>query len=91
MGSFKEFEIEPIQAPLVPAWKLEGHDLRASQRDIEMRYTCERIIVFHDKSSGVSSEWVKYRDNRLSRAKIFVVERGKKKRAARKGRKPQGV
>lgn len=90
--TFKEFEIEAIQAPLVPAWKLPGGaDLRASQRDIEMRYTCERIIVFHDKSSGVTSEWVKYRDNGMSYAKIFVVERGKKKAAKRKGRKPTGV
>lgn len=85
--TFKEFGVEPIQAPLVPAWKLTtGQDLRATQRDIELRYTCERIIVFHDKSSGVTSEWVKYRDNGMSYAKIFVVERGKKKTVRRKGR-----
>lgn len=55
----------------------DPYDLRAAHRDIEMRATCERIIVFHDKSSNVSGEWIEYRDNNLSIAKIYVVERGK--------------
>jgi hypothetical protein len=69
------------------------HDARAHWRDIEMRSTCERIIVFHDAKSGITSEWVDYSDNGDSGciAKVYVVERGKKKVTRRKGRKPVGV
>lgn len=65
------------------------YDHRASWRDAELRSTCERIILFHDASSGITQEW---KDCEHSIAKIYVVERGKKKRAPRKtGRKPVGV
>lgn len=64
-----------------------GKDLRADWRDIEMRGTCERIIVFHDKSSNITAEWLDYRDNGQSIAKIYVVERGKVKvKKYKKGR-----
>lgn len=86
--TFKEFEIEPILAGLVPYWKGPDKDRRAEWRDAEIRATCERIIVFHDKSSNITAEW-KNCDHSI--AKIYVVERGKKKAAPRKGRKPVGV
>lgn len=70
--------------PLPPV----SYDHRAAWRDAEMKTTCERIIVFHDASSGITAEW---KDHEHSIAKIYVVERGKKKRAARKGRKPVGA
>lgn len=74
------------------------HDVRATHRDIELRATCERIVVFHDAKSGVTSEWIEYADARREHpgdgehcfAKVYVVERGKKKVARRKGRKPVG-
>jgi hypothetical protein len=103
--TFKNNGIEPLLAPLVPAWKSDGmatlydvetrkptefigkYDMRADWRDIEMRATCERIIVFHDKSSNITKDWIAYRDNNLSVAKIYVVERGKVKvKKYRKGR-----
>lgn len=90
---FRECGIEPFLAPLNPAWKSEGYDLRAKWRDGDMRMSCERIIVFHDKSSGITADWADYGPSGGSEciAKIFVVERGKKKVVARKGRKPQGA
>ena len=67
--------------------KQVGHDQRAHWRDVEMRGTCERIIVFHDKSSNITAEWLDYRDNGQSIAKIYVVERGKVKvKKYKKGR-----
>lgn len=65
-----------------------ARDDRATMRDAELRNTCERIIVFHDKSSGVTAAW---KNLESARAKIYVVERGKKKATPRKGRKPAGV
>lgn len=72
-----------------PSLTVGAYDLRAHMRDIEMRATCERIIVFHDKSSNVSGEWIDYRDNNLSIAKIYVVERGKvRAKRYKKGQAP---
>lgn len=90
--TFKSNGITPLLAPLNPAWQAKdeehGYDLRANYRDIEIRATCERIIVFHDKSSNVTADWIDYRDNGLSQAKIYVVERGKVKvKKYKKGRK----
>lgn len=83
--------IEPFLAPLLPFFARKGdggYDLRRSWRDAELRTTCERIIVFHDVSSNVTAEWTTARGP----AKIFVIERGKKKRAVRKpARRPVGV
>lgn len=99
--TFESAGIEPFLAPLTPAWKSRGvtmpseegetqigvYDLRAHWRDVEMRATCERIIVFHDKSSNITAEWLGYRDNGQSTAKIYVVERGKVKvKKYKKGR-----
>lgn len=70
-----------------PSVTIGAYDLRAQWRDIEMRATCERIIVFHDKSSNVTAEWLEHRDRGAS--KIYVVQRGKvKAKKYRKGRKP---
>ena len=67
----------------------DPYDRRAEWRDAEMRATCERIIVFHDKSSNISGEWIEYKDNHLSTAKIYVVERGKvKTKRYKKGKAP---
>lgn len=86
--TFESEGIEPFLAPLTPAWKAkDAYDLRAHWRDVEMRATCERIIVFHDKSSNITAEWLDYRDNGQSIAKIYVVERGKVKvKKYKKGR-----
>jgi hypothetical protein len=89
--TFEGAGIEPFLAPLTPAWQKKGtehdYDLRAHWRDVEMRATCERIIVFHDKSSNITAEWLDYRDNGQSIAKIYVVERGKVKvKKYKKGR-----
>lgn len=96
-ATFKAHGIVPFLAPLVPAWKSKGverdgeivgaYDLRASWRDTEIRSTCERVIVFHDKSSNITAEWVDYCADRKEHpgdgshclAKIYVVERGKAK------------
>jgi hypothetical protein len=99
--TFKSHGIEPFLAPLAPGMKSKGisvyneqtgedeiigaYDLRAASRDIEMRMTCERIIVFHDKSSNITAEWLDYCEDRKEHpgdgshciAKIYVVERGK--------------
>lgn len=87
-----EHGVEPIQSPLVPFFVAKrdehGYDLRRKWRDAELMSTCERIIVFHDASSNITAEWKKIEH---SVAKIFVIERGKKRIAARKGRKPVGV
>lgn len=93
-----EHGIEPILAPLVPAWKSAGveregekvgaYDLRRKWADAELGSTCERVIVFHDKSSNVTAGWID--GHRI--AKVFVIERGKKRAAPRRtGRKPAGV
>jgi hypothetical protein len=66
----------------------KNFDFRATWRDTEMRSTCERIIVFHDATSGVTETWKNCQQ--YSTAKIYVVERGKKKTAKRKGRKQDG-
>lgn len=110
--TFREMDIEPALAPLVPYWQSKGlvvqgplaeeersrehlysYDFRARMRDAEIRQTCERVIVFHDSSSGVTADWIEYKDGGtdVCAAKVYVVERGKKKKPARKGRKPQGV
>ena len=82
--------IEPMLAPLTPAWKGEKYDLRRAWRDAEMHSYCERIVVFHDITSHVTAEFADRKDR--SPAKVFVIERGKKKTPrARKGRKPVGV
>lgn len=87
--TLRAHDIEPFLVPLVPAWRLaDAYDLRTKWRDAELRSTCERIIVFHDVSSGVTAAWAKVEH---SVAKMFVIERGKKKRAPYKGRKPIGV
>lgn len=96
--TFRSHGIEPFLAPLVPFWKLaDDKDIRAAARDQEMRGTCERIIVFHDKSSNVTTKWVDYCETRKEHpgdgshchAKIYVVERGKvKTKTYRKGRAP---
>lgn len=112
--TFREYEIEPFLAPLVPDWQrkakdgyvahvgptgrivwwerlkhVPAYDHRASWRDAEMRSTCERIILFHDASSNVTAEW---KDCEHSIAKIYTVERGKKKRApAKRGKAPVGA
>ena len=83
-----EHGIEPLLVPLVPAWKGETYDLRRKWADGELSNTCERVIVFHDASSQVTAGW---RD-RACAAKVFVIERGEKRKTpARKGRKPAGV
>lgn len=57
-------------------------------RDAELLTTCERLIVFHDISSHVTDYFV---DHPHTGCKVFKIERGKKKVAKRKGRKPKGV
>jgi hypothetical protein len=70
-----------------PSITIGAYDMRAQWRDIEIRALCERVIVFHDKSSNVTAEWLDYRDKG---AKIYVVERGKVKvKKYRKGRNMQ--
>ena len=73
----------PLLGPLAEGVRkhdrIYDYDLRADWRDIEIRATCERVVVFHDKSSNVTDKWLTYRDNGMSAAKIFVVERGKVK------------
>ena len=93
-----EHGIEPLLAPLVPAWKSKGierddsivgaYDLRRRWADAELSNTCERVIVFHDPSSQVTAGW----QDRHCAAKVFIIERGKKRKApARRGRKPVGA
>jgi hypothetical protein len=66
------------------------YDLRRVMRDAEMHSYCERIVVFHDITSHVTAEFVARKDRSV--AKIFVIERGKKKAPRqRQGRKPVGV
>ena len=71
-----------------PIGRLYDYDLRADWRDITIRSTCERVVVFHDKGSGVTANWLTYVDNPLSQAKIMVVQRGKAKSKHRKGKAP---
>jgi hypothetical protein len=80
-----------------PSITIGAYDLRAASRDIEMRMTCERIVVFHDKSSNVTAEWIDYCEDRKEHpgdgshciAKVYVVERGKvKTKKYRKGKAP---
>lgn len=80
--------VEPLHVSLVPAWKGEGYDLRRRWADYELGNTCERVIVFHDSSSNVTADW----SDRLTAARVFVIERGQKRAAPkRRGRKPIGV
>lgn len=81
----------PIFGPLGEGVKkhdrLYDYDLRAAHRDFELRATCERVVVFHDKSSNITAEWIDYCEDRKEfpgdgshcTAKIYVVERGKVK------------
>lgn len=101
-----ELGVEPFHVPLVDAWKSKGieidhggpdlierigaYDLRRRWADAELSATCDRIIVFHDKSSNVTAAWGDPDAHHVAR--VFVIERGKKKVAKRRtGRKPQGV
>lgn len=99
-----ELGIEPLLVPLVPCFKVKtdtvSFDGRRKWADAEMRMTCERVIVFHDKSSNVTAEWGRFdgfdkpytpgRDRCIAR--VFVIERGQKKTAKRRaGRKPVGA
>jgi hypothetical protein len=87
-----ELGIEPMLAPLNPAWAAKreehGYDLRRKWADAELSNTCERVIVFHDISSQVTAGW----GDKLCAARVFIIERGEKRTAAkRKGRKPVGA
>lgn len=91
--TLRDHGVEPFLAPLLPYFtRRDGreavYDHRRAWRDAELRLTCERIIVFHDSSSNVTAGWSESRGP----AKIFVIERGKKKkRAPARGRKPVGA
>ena len=62
------------------------YDLRRRWADAELGNTCERVIVFHDKSSDVTKKWAEEKE---CSAKVFVIERGIKRAAlAKRGRKP---
>jgi len=82
----------PLEGPLPERKRkretLFEYDLRSDWRDITLRSTCERVIVFHDAGSGITGDWVSYRDSPLSQARIMVAERGKARSKHRKGRKP---
>lgn len=65
------------------------YDLRRRWADAELASTCERVIVFHDKSSQVTAGWAD--TDAVRTARVFVIERGKKKPVKRKtGKKPIG-
>jgi hypothetical protein len=73
-----------------PSITAGAYDLRRKWADAELGTTCERIIVFHDKSSNVTADWGDPTTPRTAR--VFVIERGKKKSVKRRtGRKPTGV
>ena len=76
--------IEPFHADLVPAWKGDTYDFRRKWADYELGNTCSKVVVFHDKSSQVTDGW----RERLCVARVFVIERGEKKKVQRRGRKP---
>lgn len=89
-----EAGIEPFHVPLVEAWRAKrdehGYDLRRRWADAELSTTCERVIVFHDKSSQVTAGWAD--PDAVRTARVFVIERGKKKPVKRRtGRKPVGA
>jgi hypothetical protein len=92
-GIANEYDIETRK----PSGYLGAYDKRAEWRDIEIRDTCERVIVFHDKSSNITADWIDCCEDRKEHpgdgsnchAKIYVVERGKVKvKRYKKGRKP---
>jgi hypothetical protein len=63
---------------------VHGYDLRGEWKDIELRSTCERIVVFHDRSSSVTEGWLDYaHEPWRCRARVMVAEAGAKKRARR--------
>lgn len=76
------------------------NDARAKMRDILMRASCNRIVVFHDAKSGITGDWIDYAESRKKHpgdgshcvAKVYVVERGKKRgKTHRKGKAPIGA
>lgn len=88
--TLSEAGIEPFLVPLVDAWLAKreehGYDLRRKWADAELGSTCDRIIVFHDKTSQVTASWADKDAPRIAR--VFVIERGKKKPVKRRaGRK----
>ena len=99
----RDFDIEPIYAPLNPYWLAKreehGYDLRAGARETELRATCERIVVFHVNGSQSTKDWLKWQQRDLPYdpekwpcyAKITVVTAGKVKPKRRPGRKPRGA
>ncbi len=73
--------IEPVMAPAVSSYW--GTAAR-SWRDAELLATCERVVVFHDAGSTVTKSFL---DAKYTVAKVFVIERGEKKKHQKKGRK----
>lgn len=54
--------IQAVAAPLNPYWKIEGKDLRARWRDLEILGTCEKVLVAKTKSSAALNWWTSNRE-----------------------------
>jgi hypothetical protein len=90
--------IDPVRAPSLPRRVFTNGK---GWRDCEMLVLCTKLLVFHTPGAATTAALLKkrYADDKESiplyqhegKDKINVIERGKKKTRARKGRKPVGV
>lgn len=86
--------IEPIKADLNPAfkhtdaWNPERNvDNRRTARDFDLLFGCQQIVVFKNLASASLDPFIEWGNRPGVPATLHVIERGTKKKQARKGRK----